>query len=143
MILTPFRATHLLPEVGEAEIRLYVPFEAHPNETCWLPSGQVVACYGCVLASPGRGILWAVVTPLAAQHVLGTVRAMRRALHRTIRDYGLWRVELVADATQPRSLRLAQHLGLQREARLEAYGPCAEPFDQYVWINKKERVNDR
>lgn len=141
--VTPCRASHAAAIPGHSMTAgQLTALAAHPSATLWR-HGIPLACYGCVLASPGRGILWVVIAPQAAQTPVAVVRAMARFLHHAIRDYALHRVEMVVDPTQPKAVRLIRWWGFQYEARLRGYGPGGEDFDSYVWRAKKERVNDR
>jgi len=139
-VVTPFRASHL---DGITDLPQAQAFAAHPSETYWDDHGRVVACYGCVLASPGRGVLWIVVAPLQERHAIGLVRQMRRALAATIRTYGLWRVEMMVYPDKRKAVALIEHFDFCWEARLEGYGPQGEAMDLYAWVGKKERVDDR
>lgn len=143
MSITPFRGSHLLTIAPTFPCAQAYGLEGYPSETVWTRSGKVIGCYGCVLPSPGRGILWVVVGPHAMLHPLPFVRGFCRGMKRVVEDYGLWRLELVVDPTNPRAVALVTRLGFAWEGRLEAYGPEGQPFDQYCWIAKKERAHDR
>lgn len=118
--VVPFKAEHLLQIQHRDEGWLETISTAAVKEMCGpaftaIVNDEVIACAGVVIAWPGVGVAWAVLSPTIEKHGLWITRSVRRMLNVIIRGSYLHRVEMVVLANSERNYRWARALGFHVE----------------------------
>lgn len=118
--VVPFHAEHLLQIQYRDEGRLETIATAAVKEMCGpaftaIVDDEIIACAGVVIAWPGVGAAWAVLSPAVEKHGLWITRSVRRMLDVIIRGSNLHRLEMVVLADNERNYRWAHTLGFHLE----------------------------
>lgn len=89
---------------------------------------RVIAAAGIVTCWPGRGQVWALITPAMRARSM----VIHRAVCRAIRAYEGIRLECVIDPLFEASVRWAGALGFEYESTMARYGIDGRTMDMYV-----------
>lgn len=99
---------------------------------------QLAAVAGVVIAWPGMGEAWAVLTDLGRRHPMVCHRLVARELRAIIRDYRLHRVQADILRSFQAGRIWASRLGFRKEGMMRRYGPDRADFVRYVLLPEPE-----
>ena len=139
LIVEPFRPYHLellvaqgvQPEQTQQVSHVpagYANVEKPPGPAVTLfGGGRIILCGGILTMNPKLGVLWAVVSPLAGQHMLWIHRATLRFIDAT----PLRRLEATVEKGFDAGCRWLGLLGFDYEGDMRAYGEDGETHCRY------------
>lgn len=90
----------------------------------------VLAAAGIVTLWPGRGQVWALITPAMRARAI----VIHRAVYRAVQRYTGARLECIIDPEFSASVAWARRLGFQYEGTMPKYGIDGRTMDMYVRI---------
>jgi len=112
-----------------------IPAGSFPAFTIFDAEGTPSAACGIVLAYEGVGEVWAALA--SRGKAFGRVPVeMKRLLQKTIREYGLRRVQAHINSRHAASIRFAQWMGMEYEGTCRRFGPNGEDYDRYAWVRE-------
>ncbi|EPR42728.1 hypothetical protein dsx2_2645 [Desulfovibrio sp. X2] len=98
---------------------------------------ELVASGGVVIPWRGVGEAWTLCTPRVQRYVLSYCHAVRRFLGVVEEKEHLHRVQAIIPSGDESLARWMQHVGLDYEATLEAYGPTGDDVDLYARVRRR------
>jgi hypothetical protein len=107
-----------------------------------MENDEPIAAAGVILAQPGLGSAWGMITDRAKQMPFMLHRAVSRALWNIIQDNRLRRVDYIVDPLKPTAVHWARRLGFEYEAKMKAFYPDGRPALLYAWIHPDFRRSD-
>lgn len=144
LIVEPFRPYHIplliaqgvqdaqRQEVSHVPVT-YASVAKPPGLSMTVRDGEsIVLCGGVLPTGPKQGVLWALLSAQAGQHML----FLHRATRRFIEIEPLRRLEASVEVGFPAGCRWLELLGFQYEGPLNAFGPHGEDHVRYARIQR-------
>ena len=99
-------------------------------------NGEIVAVCGVTALQPHLAEAWTFLHPDALRRPVWLFRATKEILQTYVQACGFWRVQALANATEPGAQNWLRISGFTEESRMPLAGPTGETVIRYVWFPK-------
>ena len=131
-LFEPRKEHPLAPEDRLRTWKLCTEYERAGPAFTMFCRGEIVACAGVAILSPGVGTVWMLTSALIEQHRLSFPRVIKRYLENIIKHFGLRRVQTVVPGEMHGAEKWIKFLGLHFEGTMCKAGAGGEDTHVYA-----------
>lgn len=110
-------------------------FSKHPAWTLESDK-EIIACGGAIVFWPGVAQVWLIVSPVAQNHRIAFVRAVRIKFRELVKVHGINRLQAIVNADFAEGKTFVKMFGFRCEGYMHGYLPDGGDAMLFAWVGE-------